>query len=300
MDPDLELRAASLLRRNGGVHGAERASVGGVSALSPLAVLFANSWEWDGKHWTIRQDMGPEPRWGHGMAFDTARNRGVLFGGTADAPQAPTATALGDTWEQFEQGVTVGPPPGQTVLVQSITANDGASEGDPVNVAVTLSGTPSAGSTVTLVLRDGSASTLLTQEFDASNLSINPLFLSEGTYTASATLGGSGNSTTFQVVIEPASRIVSLTASNNIVPSGSSFTPSATLTAAFTEGRTVPLRLGIPGVPAVPQIWVGEQLAITSGQTVGAVLIGEPLKPGLYTWTAMLGGGTASANVHLE
>jgi len=236
---------------------------GGVSALSPLAALFANSWEWDGQHWTIRQDMGPGPRWAHGMVFDTARNRGVLFGGTADAPQAPTAAALGDTWEQFEQGATIGPPPTQSAVVQSIIANDGASEGDPVNIAVTLGGTPPAGSKVTLSLTDASGSALLTQQFEASNLSINPLFLSQGNYTASATSGGSSKSTSFQVVTEPASRIVSLSASNNIVPSGSSFTLSATLTAAFTGGRTIPLRFAIPGIPAVPQIWLGEQLTIT-------------------------------------
>ncbi|GAA3808499.1 hypothetical protein GCM10022403_048300 [Streptomyces coacervatus] len=43
--------------------------------------------------WIQRQDIGPPPRSGLGMAFDPARGVAVLFGG-----QSRTAL-FGDTWE---------------------------------------------------------------------------------------------------------------------------------------------------------------------------------------------------------
>jgi hypothetical protein len=87
---------------------------GGASGATPLtqfARAFGYSWEWDGKHWTARQDMGPGPRFGHAMAYDSRRKRVVLFGGARAACGEPPATKqLRDTWEQFETG-TVSPPP---------------------------------------------------------------------------------------------------------------------------------------------------------------------------------------------
>ena len=50
---------------------------------------------------------GPGGRWGHAMAFDSNRNRGVFFGGCALPPGPSKSKALGDTWEQFEEGVAV-------------------------------------------------------------------------------------------------------------------------------------------------------------------------------------------------
>jgi hypothetical protein len=86
------------------IHTGQRALLyGGASAPTAEATLFSNSWEWDGAHWTIRQDMGPGPRSGHAMVFDSGRSRGVLFGGTAVPPQSEAPSALGDTWEQFTQ-----------------------------------------------------------------------------------------------------------------------------------------------------------------------------------------------------
>ena len=73
--------------------------------------IFDFSWEWDGALWTARQDMGPGPRAGHAMAYDIARDRMVLFGGAASPLDDAAATALGDTWEQFETGTTVTQPP---------------------------------------------------------------------------------------------------------------------------------------------------------------------------------------------
>jgi hypothetical protein len=43
--------------------------------------LFGDTWTWDGQYWRQRQDMGPSPRFWSAMAWDDARERGVLFGG---------------------------------------------------------------------------------------------------------------------------------------------------------------------------------------------------------------------------
>ena len=53
----------------------------------------ADTWEWDGATWTqITTTTAPSPRYGHGMVFDTARQRTVLYGGFAGGGFA------GDTW----------------------------------------------------------------------------------------------------------------------------------------------------------------------------------------------------------
>ena len=64
------------------------------------------TWEWTGKHWTLRQDIGPSARTGHAMAFDRVRSRVVLFGGTA--PERPTP--FGDTWEHVDTTTGILPP----------------------------------------------------------------------------------------------------------------------------------------------------------------------------------------------
>lgn len=52
------------------------------------------TWTWNGTYWTARQDMGPSARSAHAAAFDTVRQRVVLFGGIDQ-----TQSLLGDTWE---------------------------------------------------------------------------------------------------------------------------------------------------------------------------------------------------------
>jgi len=68
-----------------------------------------DTWQWDGQDWTQLADSGPTPRAQHGMAFDSARNRTVLFGGLArNQPD------LVDTWEfdgqEWTQQADTGPP----------------------------------------------------------------------------------------------------------------------------------------------------------------------------------------------
>jgi len=82
---------------------------GGVSsapAVPPPAAaeVFGNTWQWDGKHWTQRQDIGPGPRWLHAVAFDSKNGRFVLFGGLAsfEPPDQGATSMRRDTWESSE------------------------------------------------------------------------------------------------------------------------------------------------------------------------------------------------------
>lgn len=55
-----------------------------------------DTWEWDGVSWTkvsSESDPGPSARGNHEMAYDSARERTVLYGG------ADSNSALADTWE---------------------------------------------------------------------------------------------------------------------------------------------------------------------------------------------------------
>jgi hypothetical protein len=58
--------------------------------------------------WTQKEDIGPSPRYGHAMCYDTARQRTLLFGGANDAP-------LGDSWawsgQHWTQVADTGPSP---------------------------------------------------------------------------------------------------------------------------------------------------------------------------------------------
>ena len=83
---------------------------GGVTYFNNHFVVLGDTWEWDGTTWTRPSTSEPGPRWGHAMAYDTARGRVVLFGG-----YGLFDVYLGDTWEwdgtTWTQRVTSGPSP---------------------------------------------------------------------------------------------------------------------------------------------------------------------------------------------
>lgn len=147
--PDACYRAALVFKKGRcGLFGGASATTGG----SPPPVLFGLTWEWDGALWTARQDIGPGPRVGHAVAYDTPRDRVVLFGG-ASLPLDDTGAAAavrGDTWEQFEAGAVSGSgpgtgpaptPPGQDQALAGFTINPNiAVPGDTVIFEVTLVG----------------------------------------------------------------------------------------------------------------------------------------------------------------
>jgi hypothetical protein len=83
---------------------------GGKTDAAVNSSAVADTWEWNGSEWTLLSNSGPAARAGHTLAFDSARNRLVLFGGL-DANGA----VLGDTWEwtgnSWTQAATTGPSP---------------------------------------------------------------------------------------------------------------------------------------------------------------------------------------------
>ena len=126
---------------------------GGVASLTdPNAKVFAGTWQWDGAHWTERQDIGPGSRSSVAMAFDAARGCAVLYGGVAVPPASSTASShlLGDTWE--EQGS--GPP----VQLTALTVNPATvAAGDATTIEADLSHRAPAGGAVVVVTATGAA-----------------------------------------------------------------------------------------------------------------------------------------------
>jgi Galactose oxidase, central domain len=121
--------------------GAATVLFGGV-ATTPTAAdeVSRLSWEWDGDRWTLRQNMGPAPRWGHALAFDSDRGAAVLLGGVSVAPSDPAAAdkVLGDTWEApFEKPVPAIPAiVSFTVTPDTVQANVGGQQSVTVNVVL--------------------------------------------------------------------------------------------------------------------------------------------------------------------
>jgi hypothetical protein len=130
---------------------------GGVNSIDPNfpsanRIIYGDSWRWDGNAWTKVQDIGPVPRWGHGMAFRGDAKRIVLFGGSSVFGPAQDASlqagVMRDTWEHTDQGA---PGPG-SVTIQSLAITPPivgifrAADG-----TITLSGpAPAGGATVQL------------------------------------------------------------------------------------------------------------------------------------------------------
>ena len=95
------LSTASLTAFPGGPRDTwERQLFGGAYHTQPGPRLVqGDTWEWDGKSWISRQDMGPAPRYGARLTYDSNRQKMVLFGG-AGAPDAQGKhPQLHDTWE---------------------------------------------------------------------------------------------------------------------------------------------------------------------------------------------------------
>lgn len=79
-------------------------------AFGGVGATYADTWEWDGTNWTQRAPShSPPARARHAMAFDAARGRVVVYGGTDSS-----FSYLGDTWEwdgvDWVQRVASNPP----------------------------------------------------------------------------------------------------------------------------------------------------------------------------------------------
>jgi N-acetylneuraminic acid mutarotase len=92
--------------------------------------VFGDSWEFDGKHWTQKQDIGPAARMGQALAFDSVRNRLVMFGGGAGSQGGDPPLLFRDTWEC--------PPPPVSVTSLQFVPNP-ATVGQSIGCTLTLS-----------------------------------------------------------------------------------------------------------------------------------------------------------------
>jgi hypothetical protein len=144
--------------------GAATILFGGV-ATTPTAAdeVSGLSWEWDGDRWTLRQNMGPAPRWGHALAFDADRSVAVVLGGVSVPPSDPAAAdrVLGDTWEApFEKPVPATPAiVSFTVSPDTVKANVVGQQSVTVNVV--LEGPAPPGGASIDISREGAGVTLL-------------------------------------------------------------------------------------------------------------------------------------------
>jgi hypothetical protein len=103
---------------------------GGASGLIGGSQVFFDTWQFDGKLWTQRQDIGPGPLYSAAIAFDVSRTAVLLFGGLSAFPLADTALS-GDTWEStVAAGGTVGAALARvtSIVIQSPVLMDAATQ----------------------------------------------------------------------------------------------------------------------------------------------------------------------------
>jgi hypothetical protein len=109
---------------------------GGASGLIGGSQVFFDTWQFDGKLWTQRQDIGPGPLYSAAIAFDVSRTAVVLFGGLSAFPLADTALS-GDTWEStVPAGGTAG---AALVRVTSMVFQSPVLQQIPTSMTLTLS-----------------------------------------------------------------------------------------------------------------------------------------------------------------
>jgi hypothetical protein len=113
---------------------------GGVTSLQPEGQpqVFGNTWEWDGKHWTQRQDIGPAARWAHAMVFDTNAGAAIIFGGAPVFPLDAPEKLFGDTWVHAEGGSGQTPPPSGGDLASFVIQPATVRRGERATGTVTL------------------------------------------------------------------------------------------------------------------------------------------------------------------
>ena len=161
---------------------------GAVKSADPAAGFGANAgatWRFSATKWTEVASFGPSARWRHACAFDSARGKLVLFGGSATLPQAdatppPAPSALGDTWEAPIAATS--PPAAVTVANIALSALSlGAAPGSTLEAIVTLS---AAGSTPVPIAVE-IVSNQDQQPIDRQSVSADPIVIpplaSEGT-----------------------------------------------------------------------------------------------------------------------
>jgi hypothetical protein len=124
---------------------------GGINSIDPALppagrVTYGDTWRWVADGWTKVQDIGPAPRWGHGMAYRGQAGKAMVFGGSTVFAEPQDATLgpglLLDTWEL--PLVVAQPnqpqPTGVDVAMVTVTPNVVSAAGEMLQVVVTLTG----------------------------------------------------------------------------------------------------------------------------------------------------------------
>ena len=177
--------------------GSGVALFGGIDSVAPIpgAQLFGTTWEWDGRHWALRQDIGPSARWALAMAFDRNRNHLVLFGGSTSP--VSTENLQSDTWEHSEALAQGGP---------RLQALDVLLQGQDLQASVTLtSPAPAGGLSVSVTgfpgfFRPGDVTVVAGSNTGAGTFPCEPGFVGTGiSATVTATLAGNTASATVRV-----------------------------------------------------------------------------------------------------
>jgi hypothetical protein len=150
---------------------------GGVMSVDAAQEPLGDTWEFDAKHWTQLQDIGPGPLQGAAMAFDSGRSRIVLSGGLAVAvgnqDQASPIPLQGFTWEAPVE-TSVAPPASIAVASLSIPGSAaGVGGATPLPLTITLTG---SGNAPTEVSFDGPI-------FAPNGANLEPVMIPAGTTT---------------------------------------------------------------------------------------------------------------------
>ena len=139
-------RVGSAMAANGGL-----VLFGGINSIDPALapanrITFGDTWRWGANGWLKAQDIGPAPRWGHGMTYRTQAGKAMLFGGTTlFAPAQDAALSPGlrlDTWELPLVVPQPDVPPVSDVYVATVDVvpTQVMKAGDVLDVKVMLTG----------------------------------------------------------------------------------------------------------------------------------------------------------------
>jgi Galactose oxidase, central domain len=284
---------------------------GGVTSPPPpvaAEALSRLSWEWDGEHWTLRQDMGPAPRWGHALAFDSARGRAVLFGGFSALPADPEVadSILGDTWEASLEEIPVEPPAVALVSFvlnpDTVIGGGSAGGGGDVSFEVGLDGpAPPGGVQVDIFFEQNLVLSVFVAEGQGSGSQTLPMPAGQplGDYPLEAKLGEVSLTAVLHVV--PGAAPVSL-ASFAINPDTIALTVPPGTAISFEVGLDGPAPPGGVTVAILGPASVDPVIVLEGSSTGSQTLAWDPVLlpgPATYQFAAQLGAASLAADLHV-
>jgi hypothetical protein len=236
-----------------------------------------DTWLWDGSQWTqVFPSTLPRHRAQHTMAYDSARGRTVLFGGSLEA--SPVDTLYNDTWElvtatvKVDQTITFLPLTDQTFGAPPFAVSATSSSGLPVSFGAAGQCTV-LGSTVTIT-GGGSCSITASQAGSAD-------------YNAAVPV-----TRTFNIACFPSQMVFALPGDPVLVPADLVFTSQQPATGG---GCTGTFEMRIPIGPTPTTVGTGTFTATTLGTVVTANMVGTLAPPfNAVTFNAALTLDTAT------